>query len=250
AQLDAAQAELQRRQDEAAKSAATARDLRAENRELAAKCEQLSSAKAKSENIGDVTAATEHAMLKEREMQLMRREMAQRILEYDTMRKSLMRDVQNRCEKIIELEMALDEQRSQNAQLNRRNPNQPQRMQLLEKNVAQLTLMQKELVVQNTDLKKNVALCERKLLARTERITYLESRLQDANNQVEAWKRKAEELQSMRGQESRAAPAGNNVLRFSRIAKPMRGGGGNGAPAAAEEKAAARSTGFFSWGGN
>ncbi|KAJ2358258.1 hypothetical protein GGF43_000931, partial [Coemansia sp. RSA 2618] len=252
-QLETALSDLQRKQDEVSKAAASVRELRAENRELAAKLEQLSDASAKKSEPaaiagGDVTAATEHAMLKEREMHAMRREMAQRILEYDTMRKSLMRDVQNRCEKIIELEMALDEARSQNAQLNRRNPNQPQRMQLLEKNVAQLTLMQKELVVQNTDLKKQVALCDRKLVARTERITYLETRLQDSNNQVEAWKRKAEELQSVRSQE-RAAPTSNNVLRFSRIAKPMRGGGGGGAPAAAAEEKTSR-TGFFNWGSN
>ncbi|KAJ2422848.1 hypothetical protein GGF41_003355, partial [Coemansia sp. RSA 2531] len=204
----------------------------------------------------DVAAATEHAMLKEREMHMMRREMAQRILEYDTMRKSLMRDVQNRCEKIIELEMALDESRSQIDQLSRRasNPGQPQRMQLLEKNVAQLTLIQKELVVQNTELKKQVALLERKLQARTERITYLENRLQDQSNQTEAWKRKTEELQSMRNHESsRAAiqPANSNVLRFSRIAKPMRGGGGSTQTGdAVEEKVASRSTGFFGWGAN
>ncbi|KAJ2653418.1 hypothetical protein IWW40_000472 [Coemansia sp. RSA 1250] len=259
-QLDTALADLQRREDENSKNTETIRELRSENRELAAKVEQLEEEKAKQEGGavviggGDVTAATEHAMLKEREMGIMRREMAQRILEYDTMRKSLMRDVQNRCEKIIELEMALDEQRSQNAQLNRRNPNQPQRMQLLEKNVAQLTLMQKELVVQNTDLKKELSLANRKLLARTERITYLEARLDDTSNQAEAWKRKADELQSMiRAQDStRPAPTSNNVLRFSRIAKPLRGGGGSGAapPVAAEEKPSGRTSGFFNWGGN
>ncbi|KAJ2700999.1 hypothetical protein H4218_001668 [Coemansia sp. IMI 209128] len=269
-QLDLAHADLQRRQEEAAKSIATIRELRGENRDLQAKIEMLTEEinKTKSEAtaaaatsinsaIGsDVAAATEHAVLKEREMHMMRREMAQRILEYDTMRKSLMRDVQNRCEKIIELEMALDESRSQIEQLSRRanNPGQPQRMQLLEKNVAQLTLIQKELVVQNTELKKQVALLERKLQARTERITYLENRLQDQNNQTEAWKRKTEELQSMRNHESsRAAiqPASSNVLRFSRIAKPMRGGGGNAqAGDAIEEKVTGRSTGFFSWGSN
>ncbi|KAJ2802842.1 hypothetical protein H4R20_003123 [Coemansia guatemalensis] len=266
AQLDSIQGDLQRRQDEVTKSSAMVRELRAENRELQTKIEALEEKASKAEALGnegagmgagngDVTAATEHAQRKEREMQVMRRDMAQRILEYDTMRKSLMRDVQNRCEKIIELEMALDDARSQISQLSRRvsNPNQPQRMQLLEKNVAQLTLMQKELVVQNTDLKKEVALSERKLLARNERITYLEHRLQDCNNQVEAWKRKAEELQAMRSHESSrsAQPNSGNVLRFSRIAKPMRGGGGSGAvaPAAvAEEKTSRTSGGFFGWG--
>ncbi|KAJ1667030.1 hypothetical protein IW140_002242 [Coemansia sp. RSA 1813] len=269
-QLDSVQADLQRRVEEISKNAATIRELRGENRDLQARVEALVEERSKAEATaspaaaaigGDVAAATEHAMLKEREMHMMRREMAQRILEYDTMRKSLMRDVQNRCEKIIELEMALDDARSQISTLSHRatNPNQPQRMQLLEKNVAQLTLMQKELVMQNSDIKKEAALSERKLHARTERITYLENRLQDANNQAEAWRRKAEELQSLRNHEaarsSTAHSSGGNVLRFSRIAKPMRGGGGTGnsgtgqAPAV-EEKATGRSTGFFSWGGN
>ncbi|KAJ2507407.1 hypothetical protein IWW47_001123 [Coemansia sp. RSA 2052] len=266
-QLDLALADLQRRTEEAAKNTAAIRELRGENRDLHAKIELLTEemAKSKSEAVAaaatpahsaigsDVAAATEHAMLKEREMHMMRREMAQRILEYDTMRKSLMRDVQNRCEKIIELEMALDESRSHVDQLSRRanNPGQPQRMQLLEKNVAQLTLIQKELVVQNTELKKQVALLERKLQARTERINYLEGRLEDQSSQAEAWRRKTEELQSMRNHDSaRAAiqPVSSNVLRFSRIAKPMRGGGGNTQPGnAVEEKVTGRTTGFFGW---
>ncbi|KAJ2707511.1 hypothetical protein FB645_000687 [Coemansia sp. IMI 203386] len=271
-QNEALVADLATRQEELSKSNTVVRELRGEVRELQAKIDSLvedktrleASAAAAAENAtaiatGDSsTSATEHAMLKEREMQVMRREMAQRILEYDTMRKSLMRDVQNRCEKIIELEMALDDARSQISQLSRRvsNPSQPQRMQLLEKNVAQLTMMQKELVTQNTDLKKQNALAERKLQARTERITYLENRLQDMSNQLEAWKRKAEELQTVRPQDSRAAvqASNSNVLRFSRIAKPMRGGGGSGnaqgVPAAVEEKATGRTSGFFNWGSN
>ncbi|KAJ2556714.1 hypothetical protein EV175_001821, partial [Coemansia sp. RSA 1933] len=255
-QLDTVQADLQRRVEEISKNAATIRELRGENRDLQARMETLVEEKNKAAAAvpavigGDVAAATEHAMLKEREMHMMRREMAQRILEYDTMRKSLMRDVQNRCEKIIELEMALDDSRSQISMLSHRasNPNQPQRMQLLEKNVAQLTLMQKELVMQNADIKKQSALSERKLNARNERISYLENRLQDSNNQGEAWRRKAEELQSLRNHEasrsSAAHSSGGNVLRFSRIAKPMRGGGGNNnnsGAAAVEEKATGRS---------
>ncbi|KAJ1727747.1 hypothetical protein LPJ61_004416 [Coemansia biformis] len=256
AQLESAQADVQRRQEEAAKSAATVRELRSENRELQAKIEALVEKSKLEIGGGDATAAAEHAMRKEREMTAMRRDMAQRILEYDTMRKSLMRDVQNRCEKIIELEMALDEKRSQIAVLTSRlsNSGQPQRMHLLEKNVAQLTQMQKDLVDQNTELKKKDALSERMLLGRTDRITYLEARLQDATNQAEAWKRKTEELQSLRYQDAKAIqPSATNVLRFSRIAKPMRGGGGGAVAAIAgpdKPPAAPASSGFFGWGAN
>ncbi|KAJ2782470.1 hypothetical protein GGI15_002900 [Coemansia interrupta] len=266
-ELDNALADLNSRLEEVARNTVTIRELRSENRELQSKIDALTE-KARTDAmsasaegtaapiIGDssVEAATTHAMNKEREMHALRRDMAQRIFEYDTMRKSLMRDVQNRCEKIIELEMALDDSRSQVSVLSRRvnNPNQSQRMQLLEKNIAQLTNIQRELVEQNTDLKKRASLSDRKLQARTERIEYLEARLQDLSNQAEAWKRKAEELQTLRSHESartNVQPTSGNVLRFSRIAKPLRGGGGNtqAAPASVEEKTG-RSTGFFSWG--
>ncbi|KAJ1722560.1 hypothetical protein LPJ53_003020 [Coemansia erecta] len=266
-ELDNALADLNSRQEEVARNTATIRELRSEARELQSKIDALTE-KARTDAmsasaegtaapiIGDssVAAATNHAMVKEREMQALRRDMAQRIFEYDTMRKSLMRDVQNRCEKIIELEMALDDSRSQVSVLSRRvnNPNQSQRMQLLEKNIAQLTNIQRELVEQNTDLKKRASLSDRKLQARTERIEYLETRLQDLSNQAEAWKRKAEELQTLRSHESARTniqPTGGNVLRFSRIAKPLRGGGGNAQTASATvEEKAGRSTGFFNWG--
>ncbi|KAJ2377612.1 hypothetical protein GGI05_006845 [Coemansia sp. RSA 2603] len=269
AQLDNIQADLNDRQEEVARNAATIRELRSENRELQAKIDALTektrtnalSASAEGNAapiIGDssVSAATQHAMVKEREMQALRRDMAQRIFEYDTMRKSLMRDVQNRCEKIIELEMALDDSRNQVSVISRRvnNPNQSQRMQLLEKNVAQLTTIQRELVEQNTDLKKSTSLSDRKLQARTERIEYLETRLHDLSIQAEAWKRRAEELQTLRNNESvrtNAQPTSGNVLRFSRIAKPLRGGGGNAQPASATvEEKTGRTAGFFSWGGS
>ncbi|KAJ2703943.1 hypothetical protein H4R19_005291, partial [Coemansia spiralis] len=64
-----------------------------------------------------------------------------------------------------------------------------------------------------------------------------------------AWKRKAEEFQSARHQEVKAIqPSATNVLRFSRVAKPMRGGGGAGANTATGTADKAPSTGFFGWG--
>ncbi|KAJ1957291.1 hypothetical protein EC988_000905 [Linderina pennispora] len=278
AQLESTLSDLQRRHEEVAKLNASIREMRSENRDLLARVEALAEEKTKAETalagaqkagssaigVADSSsvAATEHAMLKEREMQAMRRDMAQRILEYDTMRKSLMRDVQNRCEKIIELEMALDESREQVSQLSHKlgNMSQPQRMSLLEKNVAELTAMQKRLVEQNAELKKRDALAERKLDARQTRIKCLEEHLESTNRQAEAWKRKTEELKNLLSLEA-SRPAANaakqpsapgSVLRFTRIVKPMRGGGGSQQPAAVEEKVSTGRTsgGFFSWGGN
>ena len=183
------------------------------------------------ETLPDGQTAAEYIAIKEREMQQMRRDMAQRILEYDTMRKSLMRDVQNRCEKIIELEMALDEAREQVNQLTRRvnNPAQPQRMALLEKKIAQVTMMKKELVVQNTDLKKQATLGERKLAARSERIEHLQARLNTVAKERELIRQKYEEVCAQRNLEKSLAAKNHDQNRsgygFGRVVKPLRGGG-------------------------
>ncbi|KAJ1679046.1 hypothetical protein EV182_002836, partial [Spiromyces aspiralis] len=249
AELSALREEHRRRADEAAALAAEVARLKQEKQGAEARAEKLqddlSGALAKApgdgslkDTLADGQTAAEYIAIKEREMQQMRRDMAQRILEYDTMRKSLMRDVQNRCEKIIELEIALDEAREQVTQLTLRlnNPAQPQRMALLEKNIAQLTMMQKELVVQNTDLKKQVSLCERKLAARSERINHLESRLETANKDREALRKKYEELVKERNLEASMLaryPGYNNPYPHApRVAKPLRGGGMASAAAA------------------
>ena len=47
------------------------------------------------------------------EVERIRKTMAQQLGEFDTMKKKLMRDLQNRCEKVVELEISLDETREQ-----------------------------------------------------------------------------------------------------------------------------------------
>ncbi|ORX73964.1 kinesin-domain-containing protein [Linderina pennispora] len=259
AQLESTLSDLQRRHEEVAKLNASIREMRSENRDLLARVEALAEEKTKAETALASAQKTGSSAIgvadssSEREMQAMRRDMAQRILEYDTMRKSLMRDVQNRCEKIIELEMALDESREQVSQLSHKlgNMSQPQRMSLLEKNVAELTAMQKRLVEQNAELKKRDALAERKLDARQTRIKCLEEHLESTNRQAEAWKRKTEELKNLLSLEA-SRPAANAAKQPSAPGSPMRGGGGSQQPAAVEEKVSTGRTsgGFFSWGGN
>lgn len=253
-QLDTVQQDLLGKVQEVDRCKDSIRELRGENRELQAKVDSLEDEMKKKtllmEGSSDVVAATEHAQLKERELHAMRREMVQKMMEYDTMRKSLMRDVQNRCEKIIELEIALEDSRNQVATLTRRvgNQAQPQRMQLLEKNIQQLTLMQREMVAQNSELKQKVNMLERRLQARTERIEHLEKRVKEANDEYEAMSHRYEESQNRLHRELNRKPqAGGNagVLRFSRIAKPMRGGGG-----AVEEKSNGQQGGFYTWGAN
>ena len=112
----------------------------------------------------------------------------QQIADFDVMKKSLMRDLQNRCERVVELEISLDETREQynNVLRSSNNRAQQKKMAFLERNLEQLTHVQRQLVEQNSSLKKEVAIAERKLSARNERIQSLESLLQDSQEKLTA----------------------------------------------------------------
>lgn len=110
----------------------------------------------------------------------------QQIAEFDVMKKSLMRDLQNRCERVVELEISLDETREQynNVLRSSNNRAQQKKMAFLERNLEQLTQVQRQLVDQNSALKKEVAIAERKLIARNERIQSLETLLQESQEKM------------------------------------------------------------------
>lgn len=110
----------------------------------------------------------------------------QQIADFDVMKKSLMRDLQNRCERVVELEISLDETREQynNVLRSSNNRAQQKKMAFLERNLEQLTHVQRQLVEQNGSLKKEVAIAERKLIARNERIMSLEALLQDSQEKL------------------------------------------------------------------
>ncbi|KAH8681202.1 P-loop containing nucleoside triphosphate hydrolase protein [Xylariales sp. PMI_506] len=162
----------------------------------------------------------------------------QQIAEFDVMKKSLMRDLQNRCERVVELEISLDETREQynNVLRSSNNRAQQKKMAFLERNLEQLTQVQRQLVEQNGALKKEVAIAERKLIARNERIQSLESLLQDSQEKLTAANHRfesqlsavKERLEAAKAGSTRGlgSPTGNGGFSFgSRIAKPLRGGG-------------------------
>ncbi|KAI9886620.1 MAG: Kinesin heavy chain [Watsoniomyces obsoletus] len=166
----------------------------------------------------------------------------QQIAEFDVMKKSLMRDLQNRCERVVELEISLDETRERynNVLRSSNNRAQQKKMAFLERNLEQLTHVQRQLVEQNSSLKKEVAIAERKLIARNERIQSLEGLLHDsqekltgANHRFEAQLAAVKErLEAAKIGAGRGLPAGGQNGGFggltgSRIAKPLRGGGGS-----------------------
>ncbi|KAJ4487933.1 kinesin heavy chain [Lentinula aciculospora] len=156
------------------------------------------------------------------------------LAEFDGVKKSLMRDLQNRCEKVVELEIQLDEIKEQynNVIRNSNSKAQQKKMAFLERNLEQLTVVQKQLVDQNSTLKKEAGIAERKLLARNERIQNLEALLQDADRRLSVQNQKFDaQLQAVKERldQARAQKAPSSALNFGRIAKPLRGGGGGAA---------------------
>jgi kinesin family protein 5 len=77
--------------------------------------------------------------------------MAKELADFETMKKVLMRDLQTRCEKVVELEMSLDETREQYNNVLRASNNKAQqkKMAFLERNLEQLTNVQKQASTQN-----------------------------------------------------------------------------------------------------
>ena len=187
------------------------------------------------------------------------RTVQQQIADFDVMKKSLMRDLQNRCERVVELEISLDETREQynNVLRSSNNRAQQKKMAFLERNLEQLTHVQRQLVEQNGSLKKEVAIAERKLMARNERILSLEALLQDSqekltaanhrhvpfhstirdipNNHIQRFEAQLtavkERLEAAKLGSTRGMMSSSNPIGFSfggagsRIAKPLRGGG-------------------------
>jgi kinesin family protein 5 len=117
------------------------------------------------------------------------------------------------------LEIQLDEMKEQysNVIRNSNNKAQQKKMAFLERNLEQLTLVQKQvishrpqvelslftdnpqLVDQNSTLKKEAGIAERKLLARNERIQNLEALLQDADRRLSIQNQKFEtQLQAVK----------------------------------------------------
>ncbi|CAO3695823.1 unnamed protein product [Rhizopus stolonifer] len=168
---------------------------------------------------------------RDQEIDRTRKAMEKDLLDFDTMKKALMRDLQLRCEKVVELEMSLDETREQYNNVLRasNNKQQQQKMALLERNLEQLRNVQKQLVEQNASLKKEVTVAERQLNARNERIQNLENLLQDAQNKLTLQNQKFEgQLKTARERLEQALAQKSQTpasINFGRVAKPLRGGG-------------------------
>lgn len=132
--------------------------------------------------------------------------------------------------------MQLDEVREQYKVIARsaNSRAQQRKLEFLEHNLDALNMVQKQLVEQNTALKKEVGIAERKLITRNERIQNLETLLNDADARLAQKNQRYEaQIQAIRERlaEVQAQQQASAYNAHARIAKPLRGGGG-GAPGA------------------
>lgn len=218
---------------------ATIADLRRRNEELEASIARMASEASANASASTEGQATDGASTvtskdmadKDREIERIKQTMAQQLADFDVMKKALMKDLQDRCERVVDLEMNLDQTREQYNQTVRSNniKVQQKKMSFLERNMEQLSSAQKALTEQNAHLKKEYAIAERKLGARNERIASLEALLADAQGKLKIQNVKFEEqlnqvrsrLKGARGSRQEPEP----FFTFGRIAKPIRGGG-------------------------
>lgn len=167
----------------------TTRELLAEISKLKYDQKQSTEKPADKDADGHITVPV--STIKEKEAQVAQAQdqietMQSHIAQYESLKSSLMRDLQERCERVVELEISLDAAREQyNLAIRNSNTKQQQKkMGLLQRNLEQLTSVQRQLVEQNVALKRDVAMAHRILESRNDRIQDLENALRESQTQL------------------------------------------------------------------
>lgn len=131
--------------------------------------------------------------------------------------------------------MQLDEVREQYKVIARsaNSRAQQRKLEFLEHNLDALNGVQKQLVEQNTALKKEIGIAERKLITRNERIQNLEQLLNDADARLSQKNQRYEsQIEQFRNRLAEMQAQQHSSFNHARIAKPLRGGGGAPVPPA------------------
>ena len=180
-------------------------DLRASHEEQRHALQLLSASIVQGEKAGPDPATVQRLVDASQQMEKARELVTLRLREYERLKEQLMQGLRERSERVVDLEMELEDMHDQYAVLlqNLQMGTQQRKMGLIERRLEQLTHVQQRLIEQNTVLKRDVALAEKRLLSRAETIEELESRLED--KQIDEWEEAADA--------------------HARIAKPLRGGG-------------------------
>jgi len=122
----------------------------------------------------------------EGDAQAMKQLMERQVAEFDNIRKELVRDLQNRCEKVVELEIALDEASNTNGgkSLHGGTGSLKTKIQTLEYNITQLLQVHKQLILQNSNTKRDHIILDRENTAKSEKISQLERTIQGLNQRL------------------------------------------------------------------
>eukprot|EP01090_Pellita_catalonica_P016677 TRINITY_DN4839_c0_g1_i1.p1 TRINITY_DN4839_c0_g1~~TRINITY_DN4839_c0_g1_i1.p1 ORF type:complete len:1135 (-),score=304.00 TRINITY_DN4839_c0_g1_i1:39-2981(-) len=175
----------------------------------------------------------------EKELNELRGKTSTKWQEFDQLKTSLLHDLQDRCEKVIDLEMLLDEAREQYEQLLKTSSGKSLQKKniFLERSLDALRRKDQKLVNANNALRLEKKVSEKKLAARNERIRGLEVLLTNAQEKLQQktatqaeeiakYKSLVESLQSKleQAKTSGTRSRSNSFNSGGRIAKPIRGG--------------------------
>ena len=152
---------------------------------------------------------------------------------WDDEKEQIIKDLENRVSKVVELEMALDESEERFRRLEN-NMNQGdvtlrKKINKLESQSEQLTLMYHQVVSEKSVLKVDFQVAEKKLKRKDEKISSLEktlNKLRDQNTQLKKILVAVKSLK-MRAPDENKVIESNNVTGIpssGRIVKPLRGG--------------------------
>ncbi|EGC37120.1 hypothetical protein DICPUDRAFT_94142 [Dictyostelium purpureum] len=184
--------------------------------------------------IEDIEEETRQRM--EEELNLLREQTNLKLLEFGTLKESLLRDLENRCQKVIDLELVLDEYQDRNATLTDRlkRANKPggndQETMLIQTKLDEMTSLKHQLNNENNKLKSEIDRLKKLHTLRGEHIISLENTI--AINQENQYKlainhqtltvefeRIKNELERVNSNQPENSGA--------RVARVIRGGGGN-----------------------
>jgi kinesin family protein 5 len=158
---------------------------------------------------------------------------AQNSNDFEIMKQKLMRDLQNRCERVVELELNVeDTEKKLNALMSNKDlARQQEKLSILHKNLEHLMSIHKKLIQQNEGLKKEALVSERKLIAKEERISSLEELLNEFKSRKDsetfAYELTISTLKEKLTQAKKELTNEVSWLQSSKIAKPLRGMGSN-----------------------
>mmetsp|Transcript_43968 Transcript_43968/g.71532 ORF Transcript_43968/g.71532 Transcript_43968/m.71532 type:complete len:897 (+) Transcript_43968:81-2771(+) len=187
----------------------------------------------------------ENEKLLKEEVAMLKEHQGKQMKDFDNLKAILLKDLQKKCEKIIELEICLDESRDQYAQLEKRlqpgagDKNLKRECMHLTRKLEQVTSVYEQLLTLMQRTKEENVRMKKDGLEKDEKIQVIELLLQDSRDQVSTYRSKADKLERDLKIAREASPFSfndalgsslnrNQSLRSggNRVVRPIRGGGG------------------------